>query len=539
MERIAHDFRIAWRGFRRTPGFPIAVLIVLSISIGSAVAMFTTTRAVVLQQMPVLQPEQLAVLTSYQIPSIEVSPPATVIRQMRHRLNSVTDIAGVGHWGTAQSPFVEGEQTRILNLSDVTANYFSVLGARAFLGRLFVDADEDFGAAPPMVLSYRAWQSRYGGDSSVVGRQLMWPYTRVVYTIVGVAPPGLDYPLGVECWTPMAANDSRQTLAVVRLKRGVSLNTAQMEYFREANRLHPVYHLKGASGKPFMDVVVGDARPALSLLSAAVALLLLIACVNIANMFLLRAGQRARELALRRVLGASYWSIVRQLLTESMMLAVTGGVLGTAVAVALIRAVVWFAPQQLPRLDLLRIDVSIFVIAIGVTVFCVVCFGVAPALIAANASKEKSARASARAGSQTRSRTRLRDGLVASQVALSLTLLVAAGLVSRSLMSLQNESLGYEATHLSIASVAWDVTKSGTPEKILAMGRELERRLREFPEIQSTSPMLLPPFYGVSVWHGAVQGEADAPNAMRPVMDVPIEIGGSGYFETMGIPITQ
>lgn len=539
MEAISNDVRIAWRGFRRTPSFLIAVVAVLAISIGSAVAMFTTTRAVLLEQLPVMQPDKLAVLESYRIPTVEVSPPATTLRQMRGQLTTVVDMAGVAHWGTMQSPYVDGAVTRILSHSDVTANYFSVLGTHAYMGRLFSDADEHYGAAPPMVLSYSAWRTKFGADPRIVGRQLMYPYTRLMYTVIGVAPPGLDYPSGVECWTPMAVTDQRNTLALVRLKDGATLHAAASEYFRQASQLLPQYELKGASGKLLMDVVVGETRPALMTLSAAVLLLLIIACVNIANMFLLRAAQRTRELALRRVLGASHRVIVRQLLVESALLAVTGGACGGLLALGMLRALVSFAPTQLPRLDALHVDGGVFGIAVAVTALSVIVFAVAPAVIAASASHEQALRSGSRSTTQTRVRKRLRDGLVVSQVALALTLLITAGLVSRSLLLLQNESLGYEPAHLAIASFAWDVSKSGTPEKILAMGRDMQRELRELPGVEGVTPIVIPPFYGISVWHGSLEAELEPGEAAKPPMDVPIEIGGAGYFETMQIPVTR
>jgi predicted permease len=325
----------------------------------------------------------------------------------------------------------------------------------------------------------------------------------------------------------------------VRLAPGASLVAAQTEYFEAAAKLQPSYRLSGASGKAFMDVVVGDVRPALAVLTGAVALLLLIACVNVANLFLVRAGQRARELSLRRVLGASFWSTARQLIVESALLAVCGGILGTASAFALLRVLILFAPQQLPRLDMVRIDSAVIAIAVSITSLSVLVFGVVPALIAASASGEKTLRASSRTGIQTRLRTRLRDGLVASQVSLALVLLVMAGLLSRSLLALQGASLGYEANHLTIASIAWDATKSDTPAEILAMGRQMEERIQKIPGVQSVSPIVVPPFFGTNVWHGVFEAERGAEAGASSPMDAPIEIAGSAYFETMGIPIKQ
>src|SRR5436190_9732550 len=217
----------------------------------------------------------------------------------------------------------------------VTANFFDVLGVRPTLGRLLRAGTDEIGApqgstitgAQTLVLSYRAWQEKFGGDSTVVGRRLLDPLTRLTHTIVGVAPPGFDYPAGAEYWQPMwnGWNSNISAFAVARLAPGATLNAARDEYLAIENRVKPEYHFKGAHAATFTDTVLGKISPVLQILTVAVGLLLLIACLNVGNLLLLRASGRTREISVRRALGAGYGDIVRQLLIEALSLAIAGG----------------------------------------------------------------------------------------------------------------------------------------------------------------------------------------------------------------------
>jgi predicted permease len=539
MGRLWLDLRIALRGFRRTPAFVVAVLAILGLGIGMAVAMFATFQTVLLRRLPVEDQDRLAVLWPYHTPAVELSPPATDLPEIRRVSRTMHDMAGVIHWGASNAPFVDGDLTISLNQAEVTSNYFEVLGAQPILGRLLRPEDDASGNPRAMVISYGVWRTRFGGDPSVVGRRLLWPYARTMYTIVGVAPAGLDYPIGADCWTPFQREDGRQVLAVARLRPSATLEAARSEFFAIINRLKPEAKLMGATAQSLTAAVVGDIRPILTALSTAVALLLLIVCVNAGNLLLTRAALRTRELAVRRALGATYRDLVRQLVVESVLLAAAGGTLGLLGAEWLLRALVALAPSQLPRLDDIRLHGSLLGIAIGVTSFSVILFGVLPTLAAARGNRLAGLRSDVRSGSETYRRRQVRGWLVASQIALALVMLAGAGLLIRSLRKLERVELGYRSDHLSLVWFAWDATRYTTGDQMLGWGEQMEQRIRAFPGVTAVTPIAVPPFYGTSIMHASIEAEDRGPAAEATAMDVPVEAAGSQYFRTFGIPMLQ
>jgi predicted permease len=508
------------------------VLAILGLGIGMAVAMFATFHTVLIRRLPVRDQERIAVLWPYNTPSVELSVFASDVPEIRRASRTMRDIAGVAHWGTSKQPFLDGDRTLTLGHSDVTSNYFDVLGAKPVLGRLLRSEDDVPGASPAMVLSYATWQSQFAGSPTVLGRRIMWPYTRMVYTVVGVAPPGLDYPLGVGCWTPLERTDSRQVLAVARLAPGVSIGAARDEFLSAARRVKPTFDLTGATAEPFTTAVVGDVRPVLTALTAAVALLLLIACVNVGSLFFVRAASRAHELAVRRALGASYGDLVRQLVVESAVVALAGGALGIACAQVLVRTLVSFAPRQLPRLDDIQLHANLVSVTLGVTTLAVLLFGVIPALVSARVNLASPLSLNARSGAETRHRRRIRDWLVASQVALALVMLAGAGLLTRSLRRLEQLDLAYRADHLSIAWVAWNAPKYNSTQRMREWGDQVQQHMRSIAGVSAVTPVLIPPFLGTNFWHVPVEAEVQAAASGEGVIDVPVESVNGQYLQT-------
>jgi predicted permease len=532
MDRLKHDLFVALRGFRRTPTFAIAVLTILGLGIGMAVAMFTTFHAILIRRLPVEDQDRIAVLWPYQDPTVELSPPATDLRELRLASRTMRDVAGVAHWAAAGSPFVDGDRGLVLNQRLVTSNYFDVLGTRPVVGRLLRPEDEAPGAPAVMVVSYGVWRSQFGGSSSVVGRQIVDPNSHGTYTIVGVAPLGLDYPVGVGCWTPIARGTSPRVFAVARLARGTSISAARAEFLSIITRLEPALKLKGATALTFTQAVLGDVRPTLVVVTAAVALLLLIACVNVGNLFLVRAASRTGELVIRRALGASYVDLARHLSVEGALLAIAGGAFGFVCAAALVRAFVVLAPPQLPRLDEVRLHGNLLSIAIGVTAFCVLLFSLLPAVAAARPNLASPLRLDARAGAVTARRRRLRDWLVGSQVALALVTLAGAGLLGRSLLRLEHLELGYRADHLLIGSIAFDRTKYASPEKALGWGEQVGLRIRAIPGVTAVTPILMLPFVGPSVTIAEFEAEGQTSTEFNENPMIPFETAGAEYFLT-------
>jgi len=547
MDRTWQDVRIALRGFRRSPSFTTTAVLILAIGIGMAVAMFAVFDAVLVRSLPVRDQDRVVELYTYRgDPNADFFLLREDLRKVAATSRTMRDIAGVAHWGAPGAPLVDGDRPLVLNRTTVTGNFFNVLGARALLGRLLVPTDEAPGAEPVVVLSYGTWRTVFGGDPAVVGRRLLEPYGRTSYRVVGVAPPGLDYPAGVGVWMPAwQPSDKLSVIAVARLAPNASVRAARDEFFGTMKRLSPDREYGGVHIETLTHAVLGEVRPVLITLAAAVGLLLLIACVNVGNLLLLRAASRARELSIRRALGATYGDVVRQLVVESGLLGVAGGALGLLTAAELIRVLLVFAPPQLPRTDVIGVAGAPISIAVGVTLGAVLIFGVLPALGASRGQLASPLRFDSRAGTETRARRRVRHALVASQIALALVMLAGAGLLGRSLARLQGISLGYNPDRLSLLAIAFgpsvynDSAGKFDQSRLNATGEQVLAAFRAIPGVTSVTPMLVPPFLGEAIFIGRLDTEGQTPEEMKSNAFFPMEAGGADYFRTMGIPIRR
>ncbi len=551
MNRLERDLTFAIRGFRRTPAFAATAVLILALGIGMSVAMFTVYRTVLVRKLPVTDQDRVAVMWTYHdSPDIEFATGPKQLAEVQRKARTIRDVAGVMHGGALTVGMLDGDRSLAINRSLITGNFFDVLGARPVLGRLMHAGDDDSGpydaagthASKVMVLSYRAWQEKFGGDSSVVGRHIVEPLLGWQYTIVGVAPPGLSYPENVDVWIPLWGgwSSNASSFAIARLAPGATLEAAAAEYFAIENSALPEVHLRGATGKTFTDTVLGDARPVLAMLTAAVGLLLLIACLNVGNLLLLRASSRAREIAVRRALGAGYADIVRQLIAESLLLAIGGGIAGWALAALLVRTLVAFAPPQLPRLDEIRLSGAPIGIAAAIATLSLLLFGVLPSLFSARTNLAVPLRFDSRSGTaESRRRRVVRQSLVASQVALATIMLGGAGLLGRSLARLQRQDAGYDATHLSILTYTFNAQKIEPENKLLVLSDRIMRRVEAIPGVIAATPTNIPPLLGTGVWHWVFlkEGQTDADLANNPT--IPIETGGPDYFKTFGIPIIR
>jgi putative ABC transport system permease protein len=538
MNDPARQVRIALRGLRRTPGFTAAAILILGFGIGAAVAMFTVFRAVLLERLPVRDPERVVVLSTYKDPKVEYGLVSPHIKAVQRESRTIRLIGAFAHWGTSQGPLVDGDRTVTMGRVVVTGTFFQVLGVHPLLGRLFKAEDDQHGAAPVLVLSYKAWRRDFGGDSSIVGRHLYEPYAQLNYTVVGIAPPGLDYPAGAEYWI-IWPDATLSVIAVARLAPGATPSAAAAELFSIVQRQSPEFHLTGARAIGVTQAILGDVRPILLVLTGAVALLLLIACVNVGGLLLLRAGSRARELAIRRALGATYGDVVKQQLLESGLLAVAGGVFGIVCARALTRVLLLLAPTQLPRAEVIELSGTPIVAGIGVTMLTVLLFGVVPSLIAARTDVAGTLRLDARSGRDSTARRRFRHVLVAAQTTLALMMLAGGALLARSLARLQSLTLGYDADHLTMLATSWPSKKYDSVAKMYPLGEDLTRRWRAIPGVIAVTPTLIPPLVGDNVFLGRIdlERQAESDRASNPI--VPIESGGKEYFRTLGTPLLR
>jgi len=536
---VLRSVRVALRGLARSPGFTAAATLILGLGIGSAVAVFTVCRVVLFQPLPVSDPDHLAVISTYRQTDVEFGLVKADLKAIKRESRTLRDVGGYAHWGTSQGPLVDGDRTLTLGRVVVTGSFFDVLGARAVVGRLLRPEDDVIGAAPALVISYQNWQRWFGGSPTVVGKHLYEPYSQLTYTIVGVAPPGLDFPNGAGYWLPWPDADGLSVIAIGRLARGVTTTAAAEEFAAIVKRTpergrNESTNITAAKVVPFTRAMLGDIRPMLIALTAAVALLLAIACVNVGGLLLLRASTRSRELAIRRALGATYADVVRQLVIENSVLAVSGGVFGFFCAIALVKILVVAAPARLPRLDEIQLESAPIVLAIAVTVATVLLFGVVPSLIAARTDVAATLRLDSRSGGDSTSRRRFRHVVVGAQTALAMVMLAAGALLARSLARLQSIDLGYTPDHLTQLATSWPSKKYDSVSKYYPLGEDILRRWRSIPGVVSVTPVLIPLLVGDNVFLGRFdkEGQTAAEIATNPIF--PEMTGDKDYFRTFG-----
>ena len=347
---MLQDLRYGFRILTRAPGFAVTALLTLALGIGLATAVFTVAHTLLLRRLPFDDQDRLVVLWG-DAPdrAFNYSLGLDDAREFARRVRSVERVAFFSYYGAVPKPIRDGDQISRLSRTAVSGEFFEVLGARPVVGRALRAADDVSGAAPVAVLSYGAWQRRFGGDRTVVGRQLLTYDDGVAYTIIGVMPQGLEYPKGTDFWTPVVPSSLPKDLYVIgRLAPRASATNARAEltaFFSRAEASPWQRNLRGVV-HTMPQLVLGDTKPALIVFAAAAALLLLITCINVANLLLVRGLARVREIAVRSALGAGRRHVIRQLLIENALLAVVGGALGVAVASA---AVVCSSPSRRPE----------------------------------------------------------------------------------------------------------------------------------------------------------------------------------------------
>ena len=544
-----HRISLALRGFRRSPGFFATAVLIVGLGIGMSVAIFSVFRTVLVRRLPVVDQDRTVVMWTYVTdPNTEVTLGTRELSVVRQESRTMRDIAGIAHWPAASLPFEYGDGSVELNRGMVTGNFFDVLGARPALGRLFRPSDDEVPGISlrdthtlALVLSYRAWQDKFGGDSAVIGRDLIEPLLRTHYRIIGVAPPGLSYPAGVDYWIPMWTGwqGTVSSFAVARLAPGATVAAARDEYLAIERRLTPKMRFGGAHAATFTETILGDVRPVLTLLTTAVALLLLIACLNVGNLLLLRASTRARELAIRRALGASYGDLVGDLLVEALAIAVAGAALGLLVAVGALRLLVAYAPAHVPRLDDVQLAGAPIAVAVAVASVAVLLFGVVPALIVARGQLAAPLRLDARIVGETSRRRFVRHTLVASQMALAMVMLGGAALLTRSLTRLLTQDTGFVSEHLSVFWYSWNARKDSTLARMTALGDRVNRRVRAIPGVTASTQLVAPPMLGNGVWQirFEVDGQIPTDAATNPLFAT--DMVGPEFFKTFGVKLDR
>ena len=503
---MLRDVRHALRSLSRTPGFALTAILTLALGIGLATAVFTVADALLLRRLPVRDQDRLVVLWG-QAPDRGFDYPLRLdeAREFARRTRSLAPVAFFAREGAWPTPIRDGERISRLRRALVSGEFFDALGAQPVLGRALHAADDVIGAAPVLVLSYGAWQRQFGGDPEVLGRQIVMHGNGVAYTIVGVMPQGLDYPRGADMWAPLVPARTRSgtdsTVADVevigRLRPGAIAAHARDELtaFLRRAEASPWQRDWHGVAQTLPRLVLGETHPALIAFAAAAGLLLLITCINVANLLLVRGLARVREIAVRSALGAGQRQVVSQLLAENALLALAGGGLGVMVAAAAVRSFVAVAPAGLPRLDEIQLNATALAGAVGITGLAMLIFGLAPAVMTSRVEVERVLRSGTRQSASKRSRIGT-EGLVAGQVALALLVLSAAGLVARSLIKLERAELSFQPSHLLIGDLAVRYDQFDTPVKQRTLLDRLLPRVRAISGVRAVSPVVAAPFAG-------------------------------------------
>ncbi|HEU4630214.1 MAG TPA: ADOP family duplicated permease [Gemmatimonadaceae bacterium] len=536
------------RSLRRTPGFAAVAILTLALGIGLATAVFTVADALLLRPLPVLHQDRLVTLWGERRDGSFDHWPFDLARarDFTPRVRALEQVAFADYYGAIPQAIRDGSQITRLRRALVSGNYFDVLGTRPLLGRTLRPADDVRGAAPVAVLSHAAWQRRFGGDPGVLGRRLLLHGSDVTYTIVGVMPQGLDFPRGTEFWAPIVPSTppaSEQYVVVDlvgRLAPGASPAAARDEVTAYLGRPDAASFEREMRGvvHTLPRLILGDTRPALFVFAAAAALLLLITCINVANLLLVRGLTRVREIAVRAAIGASRGQVIAQLLAENALLAAAGGALGLAVAAAAVQGFVAIAPAGLPRLDEVHLNVTALLGAVGITGVAMLLFALAPAVLTSRVELQQVLRSDTRQSVSRRSRLAT-EALVAGQVALALVVLSAAGLIARSLVELERAELALEPSHLLIGELALRYDQYDDATKQRAMLERLLPAVQAMPGVRAASPVAAVPFSGPHGWDGRFAAEGQTPDEMAANPTLNMEVVGPAYFAALDVPVLR
>jgi putative ABC transport system permease protein len=544
MQQLLSDLRLAVRGFARAPRFTALAILTLGLGIGATTAMFSVLNPVLLQPLPYPDADRVVAVWEREASGSPSTIGYATYRDLRTDSRSLAAAAALG---LGEVTLLGDDEPERLTSLRVSQEYFQVLGVAPALGRDFAPEEDLPGSARVAILSHGLWQRRFGGDPAILGRTVVM--SDIPFTIIGLMPASFhDYlEPKAQLWTTLryadqgwACRTCRHLRVVARLAPGVAATTAQRELdlkFEQLVAANPDdYASVGTAVVPLQNQLVGDSRGGLLAITIGVAFVLLIAVANVMNLQLGRALRRQGEFAIRGALGASRGQVMRQLLTENLLLALIGGGLGVLIAAGGIRLLTTLDRLSLPRLDAVQLDGGVLLFAVAVTVVTGILFGLAPAWIAGRRDFQPILKAGARGGPA--GRHRLRAGLVVAEVSLALMLLVGAGLMMRSLVRLLSVNTGFRPDHL----LTMEVRASGAQYDSLATVSSLADRVvtavEALPGVEAAGWTSMLPLggdfnrYGVLIASQPLDNPAEAPSADRYLVT-------PNYFATMQIPLLQ
>jgi len=555
------DIRYGLRQLIQHPGFTIVAILTLALGIGANTAIFSVVNAVLLKPLPFPAPSELVAVGGVDLTET-ASPPK--LQSMCYPdffdfRDQNKSFANMASYRDRTLALVDEQGAQSVRGEEVSSEFFDVLGIRPTLGRGFARADEQAGGGAggyKTVISYGFWQSHFNRAEDVIGRVLM--FDGRPHTVIGVMPAGFQFPIqteSIEAYVTLAEEASTPDgttpptqqrgnhglLGIARLKPGVSAAQANAELRTIAavlEKKYPETNTKWSAGlQPLRDELVGDVRTALYVLFGAVACLLLIANANVANLMLARASVRGKEIALRSALGASGGRIIRQLLTESVLLATIGGLLGLLLAQWGTEALVAAVPQNIPRVNEISLDGAVLAFTMILSLVTGIVFGLVPAWQASHVDLNTALKSGTRGASGSEGKHRVRNILVMTEVALALILLICASLLIQSFARLGQVDTGMRTQRLFTARIGLPESAYPKPENIISFFDQLMPRLRAVPGVESVTAVWPLPLSGsVNVSSFDIE-ERPAPEGQQP--DAVTRIVGPDYFKTMGIPVLQ
>ena len=544
MDTLRQDLRYALRRLIKSPAFTAVALLTLALGIGANTAIFSVVHAVLLKPLPYADPDNIVSifhLSEGQRTTMS-GPNFYDVAKLSKTLEEAAAYTRARQILTGR-----GEPVR-LDGAQVSASLFNLLGVRPMLGRVFRPEDNQSGNTRVAILSYNLWQQRFGGNPKVIGTTMT--LDGVSHEIVGVMPQGFSFPAARMLWTPLAYTEDFTTKqrgawylqAIGRVRAGSTPEQSNAEVETIGRQLAQKYPDNnegvGMGTLPLHEAMVGDIRKSFGLLLGAVGFVLLIACVNVANLLLARAASRENEMAVRAALGAARGRIIRQLLTESLILGVVGGALGLLVAVWGIEALLAMEPAGIPRLADVSVDPFVIAFTLGLSLLTGLLFGVVPALQASRSGISSTLKEGGRGNMSSRGSARMRSALVIAEVALAVTLLAGAGLLIRSFGKLAAVDPGFKVAPALAFDLSLPDSRYEKEAQQIAFFDQLLPKLRAIPGVESAAAVISLPLTGSSiVLTFEVAGRPPVPPSQQPAIQV--RIATPEYFSTIGIPLKR
>jgi predicted permease len=552
IEELMQDLRFGARMLRKKPGFSLIAILTLALGIGATTAIFSVVYAVLLRPLPYPDEDRLVMAwkkdTTTGTAFIELA--VAEVRDWQEQNRSFSGLAlmpatvyGYGYLLTGRGEPVQLESAK------VTGKYFSILGVKPALGRLFNESDDQVNGAQVVVLSDHLWRDHFGADPNIIGQSITLSFGS--FRVLGVAPPTFTFPKGVDLWTPLLpsipANWTTRRgatflKAIGRLKPGTMIEQAEADLNAIIARLAVQYPDTKAGGHrivltPLPHYLIGDARPALWAMFAATGLLLLVAAANIANLMLAQAASRRKELSVRAALGAGRGRLTRQLFCESLVLALSGGAVGVLLAYWLVKFLVALAPADIPRLDEVRLDSTALMISALCTFAVTIIFGLLPALSASRFDLNQSLNEASAKLSSSRSGNRLRSALVVAEIALTIMLLAGAALILRSFLNLSRAPFGFNPQNVLTMQLRPIGDKYRTTEDRRRFYGQLIERLEASPTVIAASGVLIRPLEGVEGWDVAfrIEGQSAEEAKRNPISNY--QSIHPNFFQVFRIPL--